>query len=236
MNMRNVNYWTGLSSKHLRRSARGQAIAEGAAMMPVIIGLSICMIVLLFFVGTTFYYWMQLSSAATQLATYLSTRVSSTQTSLTAAQRTDLEAKANTLLAYLKLPAVTTSTGGQGAAVTLATNLTNIPALNVTLTLSGIKSIGGMIPTFPIVGSGVAIASTYEPAFKHYAAISFTDVGAPNGIHHGITMYVPCYEAAAFGDWGTTLGSVPAGMTEIGNGGVNAVYESAPRNTWGGSY
>lgn len=230
------NHWHFILNRQ-RRSARGQAIAEGAAMMPVIVGLSLFMVILLFFIGTTFYYWIQLNSLATQLASYLSTQVKSDQTALTATQKSDLITKANKLLTILNLPTVATgseSGGSGGGAMALAADLSGNPALTVTLTLTGIKTFGGVIPSIPIVGHGVSLAPLFEPKFKHFAGVCFTDVGAPNGIHHGVTLYVPCYEVAAFGDWGGVAGKIPSGMSQLGYGGVNSVYDASPRQTFGG--
>src|SRR5262245_39034717 len=58
-----------------RRSAAGQAIAEGAAMMPLIILLSFFMIMFLMYVGFTLYYQVQLSFIANQVANYAASRL-----------------------------------------------------------------------------------------------------------------------------------------------------------------
>src|SRR5271156_243603 len=89
-----------------RRSAGGQAIAEGAAMMPVIIMVAMFFIMILIYVGITFYNWIQLTSVASQLAFYLAGEVSSDQTTLSADQSADIIDKANKMLPLLNLPTV----------------------------------------------------------------------------------------------------------------------------------
>lgn len=58
---------TRAAGQRRRRSSRGQAIAEGAAMLPLIIGLAVLMMMFLIYVGTTLYYQIQLGFVANQV-------------------------------------------------------------------------------------------------------------------------------------------------------------------------
>jgi Flp pilus assembly protein TadG len=208
-----------------RRAAGGQAIAEGAAIMPVIIMIAVFFIMLLVYVGITFYNWIQLSSVAGQLAFYLAGEVTADQTSLTPDQSADVIAKANKMLPLLNLPTVSSSGDGP---MTLACNLTSSPAIAVSLKMASINLFGGKMPTPKIVGTGVGLIGA-SSRFKYYAVMQGMCAKKNYGNVDWVNtkFWVPCYKS------NRAPGSIPAGVTWAGGFGVNCTEESSSNNVWG---
>jgi hypothetical protein len=208
----------------------------------MIIMIAVFFVFMLIFVGTNFYYWMQLNAVATQMANYLvgPGGLTTDETALTADQQTTINNIGNKMLTILRLPnmTVTSSSGGAssgGLAISSSFDLSQMPAVGVSLTLTGIQMFGNNIPWFPIVGTGAAVIGANQP-FKHYCKITMSRVGGGQDGSWGVA-WMPCYYAQGSynnGPFGTDPSTL--GLTELIELGVNSTYDSCPKNVWGSIY
>ena len=211
------------------RSERGQAIAEGAAIMPLMITLAVFMILFLLYVGATLYYYTQLSFVANQVAMYEAEKLPGDGTP---PDTNDMMAKANELLALMNLPAVGKSFNkgpASGATVSIAYSGDMTSNVGIQLSMSGISILKGQIPSFPIIGNGAALISP-NPKFKYFATLQVMNTNCGKDI----SVNVPCYEA--YGQWPQAgfatvfdLGRTPQTLTRVATEGVNA-----GGGVWGG--
>jgi len=205
------------SRKRKRRTATGSAIAEGAAMLPVIVAISVAMILFIFYVGFSLYYHVKLAFVANQVASYAASKLTGYPgTAEDQAVVDECQANANHLCDALGLPHPTIS------ARETASDFT------VVLKLSSIKILNGIVPNLPIVESGIALISGNR--FTHYATIQIAQIGGPVGGNVSAKMYVPVYRVD--GLFGTGGGRVPRGMFDSTDTGVNYQYGSDPPNCW----
>ncbi len=194
------------SGPRKRRSASGQAIAEGAAMMPVIIGLAVFLIILLMFVGFTLYYHQKLGFVANEVARYAADRLAGDGSDEDLEVLKGLGDQANSLTALVGLPKVLTSVSPAKPTKTIS----------VRLKMSGINILNGSVPSVPIEETAAAIIDNTKP--KGWTAFYQCEMGSGwSGM-----MWVPVYGVSLYNTKSKTYHyqvgpRIPPGLPHLAN-------------------
>lgn len=207
--------------KHRTRSKRGAAIAEGAAMLPLIILVCVTMILFLLWAGFNIYYRVKLSFIAGNVANYAAAQLKGDGSDADQAvlhglgdvvQELQEAVGLPTITADAKITPATTSSSSTSSSTSTSsssdTATTPAPMVTIKLSMDDIQFFNGTLPAMTINETGAAVIKNGGSA-KPDGYMVLSILGS-SGQSFGIPCYAsgkggcdpdPSYDGMIVGSW-----------------------------------